>query len=325
MNFIKKILCSALALMTLVLPVLPVAAAATAQEARTYPLVLSVDGLRVSMLNEQQKQVPALFSNGSYYLPVRTAGEWLGKTVTWEGVSQTIALSGANTPVFHDDNNATDFAFAYEYGKAVNVTARNDITILMDGEKQAFFNAAGQRVYPILYQGTTYLPLRNVAALLGKEIAWRNATADQAPQISVYTPMSKTEQTACAAYLEQMAALAEQVTGAAAGLYPSKSDKAALSALLAQMGDSLDEGQEVAVPDVPYLKFSSKTVTRAIADELALLADAKSKLSTQTADELFATAHGQASGILMQVMTANRFSNAVSDLAKDYERVGLEQ
>ena len=50
------------------------------------------------------------------------------------------------------------------------------ITIKMEGEAQTFLDAKGNRVYPITYQGSTYLPVRAVAGLAGFEVNWDQAT-----------------------------------------------------------------------------------------------------------------------------------------------------
>ena len=50
------------------------------------------------------------------------------------------------------------------------------ITIKMEGEAQTFLDAKGNRVYPITYEGSTYLPVRAVAGLAGYEVNWDQAT-----------------------------------------------------------------------------------------------------------------------------------------------------
>ena len=50
------------------------------------------------------------------------------------------------------------------------------ITIKLEGEAQTFLDAKGNRVYPITYQGSTYLPVRAVAGLVGLDVDWDQAT-----------------------------------------------------------------------------------------------------------------------------------------------------
>ncbi len=66
-----------------------------------------------------------------------------------------------------------------ESARAVSeVTARlrPDYTIIIDGSKRLFYNAKGQQVHPISYNGTTYLPLRAIGELMGKNVDWNADT-----------------------------------------------------------------------------------------------------------------------------------------------------
>lgn len=49
---------------------------------------------------------------------------------------------------------------------------RRDFTIVIDGKEQTFRNAQGEQVYPLLYDGTTYLPVRAIGNLMGKTVYW---------------------------------------------------------------------------------------------------------------------------------------------------------
>lgn len=50
-------------------------------------------------------------------------------------------------------------------------------TVIMDGEKQTFTDANGTEVYPLVYNGTTYLPVRSISNLIGKNVFWDAATS----------------------------------------------------------------------------------------------------------------------------------------------------
>ena len=49
---------------------------------------------------------------------------------------------------------------------------RPDMTIIIDGAEQTFYNAQGQEVHPILCGGTTYLPVRAIGEVMGKNVDW---------------------------------------------------------------------------------------------------------------------------------------------------------
>lgn len=61
---------------------------------------------------------------------------------------------------------------------ATNVTAtlRPDVTVRIDGVACDFYNAQGKEVHPIIYNGTTYIPLRAVGELMGKNVNWDGTT-----------------------------------------------------------------------------------------------------------------------------------------------------
>ena len=51
-----------------------------------------------------------------------------------------------------------------------------EITVKIDGAERTFFNVQGQEVHPISYAGTTYVPLRSIGELMGKNVNWDQAS-----------------------------------------------------------------------------------------------------------------------------------------------------
>lgn len=108
--------------------------------------------------------------NGTTYLPLRAAAAALGITVGWDGATSTISLTSGGkriapvgTPVTHNKNQT----ISIEY---------NDIKVTLDGKPVELKDATGKTVEPFTYKGTTYLPVRAVADLLGVSVKWDGDT-----------------------------------------------------------------------------------------------------------------------------------------------------
>lgn len=50
------------------------------------------------------------------------------------------------------------------------------ISIVYNGQSQTMYDAAGTQVYPITYNGTTYVPVRAVSGIFGESVEWDGAT-----------------------------------------------------------------------------------------------------------------------------------------------------
>lgn len=56
--------------------------------------------------------------------------------------------------------------------KQVLIYLKPDISVELNGVRQVFKDANGQTVYPLIYNGTTYLPVRAVSALMKEPVEW---------------------------------------------------------------------------------------------------------------------------------------------------------
>ena len=168
----------ALALATaMMLGALPLTAAAPNQvttvtgEMRPQVSVM-VDGVERDFYNAQGQQVYAVFYDGTHYLPVRAIGELMGKNVNWDQSTLTISLTAPRTTGTVQGTPGTA-----AQAQSIQMENRPDFTILVEGEKKSFKDAQGHAVYPMLYQGTTYLPVRAIGELMGKNVSWNSQSA----------------------------------------------------------------------------------------------------------------------------------------------------
>jgi len=62
------------------------------------------------------------------------------------------------------------------YSTTVQATLSPDVTLSFNGQEQTLRNANNEVVYPIIYEGSTYLPVRSIANLFGADIDWIDST-----------------------------------------------------------------------------------------------------------------------------------------------------
>lgn len=141
------------------------------EKARLRPdFTIVIDGKEKNFKRADGSAAYALVYEDATYLPLRAIGEALGRNVNWDEQTKTITLEGKRTA--KDSSNQAVEGTA----KNVWVQVRNDFTIVIDGKEQTFQTAAGKTIYPLLYDGSTYLPLRAIGQIMNKDVKWDNGT-----------------------------------------------------------------------------------------------------------------------------------------------------
>ena len=130
---------------------------------------ITYNGVEQAFTDVSGNTVLPLVSEGTTYLPIRAVSGRAGLGVEWEQETQTVALTsgGIQTNYAGTPKASTE---------SVDVTVSTDIKVTLDGATKAFTNAGGEAVYPIVNNGTTYLPIRAVCSMLSIPVEWNQAT-----------------------------------------------------------------------------------------------------------------------------------------------------
>lgn len=138
----------------------------TAQAQLRPDISIVIDGVDTDFQTASGAAVYPILYNGSTYLPLRAIGEVMGKNVNWDEENKIITLSGTRTDTTTNKQNpAADT-------QNIQIQVRPDFTIVIDGTVQQFKTASGSVIYPVLYNGSTYLPLRAIGEIMNSQVGW---------------------------------------------------------------------------------------------------------------------------------------------------------
>ncbi len=115
------------------------------------------------------KEVFPISYAGTTYLPIRSISGLLGTNIAWDGITNSIKIGEGER-----DWRAigTDERTQSLESQHVVALRNEDIKIYFDGELQTLRDANGTVVYPLSYEGTTYLPIRACSMLFNMLIDW---------------------------------------------------------------------------------------------------------------------------------------------------------
>lgn len=108
---------------------------------------------------------------GTTYLPVRAASELVGLSASWNGETSTVTLTAGS------GTGCVTTAPAPTAQRAVSATIADNFTIIYNNTKQSFADANGKVVYPVVKDGTTYLPIRALCSMLNIPVEWDGTTS----------------------------------------------------------------------------------------------------------------------------------------------------
>lgn len=135
-------------------------------------VVIYIDGNRQIFTDANGNVFPPILYSGTTYLPLRAIGGIMGKEVSWDSATKSVHLDTPDIPLSAANDSAIE---RQGTDTKVSVIISPNITIYIDESIQAFKDANGKAVYPVLYNGTTYLPLRAIGVIMGKAVEWDSA------------------------------------------------------------------------------------------------------------------------------------------------------
>ncbi len=169
--------CSLILALVIVLG-LTVSASAAAPETVTVQLspniTVKLNGEIQTMTDVNGNPVYPVLYGGTTYLPIRAVGNMLGLDVDWDGATQTVLLekSDSKTIPAKTGGKAPTDAKPTE----ITVQINPNITVKYNGKAHTMKDVNGDPVYPMLYGGTTYLPVRAASNMLGVAVNWDGST-----------------------------------------------------------------------------------------------------------------------------------------------------
>lgn len=201
-NYLKKITLTALT--GAVLTTSMSAFAVSDGQAKPFKKRVYLEGQQVYCWNAEGKQIDYLRYNNTTYVPVRTVGEWAGKTVSYDDASKSILLNGATDKVYRKQ---TDHAVSIETWRkqmetGMPVKIRDDMKLVVDGKQKTLKDAAGKEAYPINYNNTNYIPLPSAAELLGMTI--KHPIEGTRLNIYMRTPLTEEQVAEGKAYIDAL-------------------------------------------------------------------------------------------------------------------------
>lgn len=160
----KKIIIRFVLLLTLTL--IPAQAFAGEPASLAKDFHITYNGVEENFKDGNGQSVTPIVFEGTTYLPVRAAAGLAGLDVNWDKATNTVALTS--------DGLLEDYSGSPNDGQPINITVEPDSTlnITMDGAAKTFKDGNGKDVFPFIYDGTTYLPVRAVCDMVGIPVSW---------------------------------------------------------------------------------------------------------------------------------------------------------
>lgn len=178
--------------------------AASDTQATLYSNTVYLQGRPVYCWNAEGKQIDYISCNGTTYVPIRTVGEWMGKTVSWDETSKSILLNGTTEKVYRKQTQRAMGTDTREklLKNGMTVKIRDDIKLVVDGKQKTLKDAAGKEAYTINYNNINYIPIPSAAELLG--MTANHVSKDARTTTFMRTPLTEEQVAQGKAYVDTL-------------------------------------------------------------------------------------------------------------------------
>lgn len=116
-------------------------------------ITVSLDGEIIDCKDANGNSIPPFIVDGTTYVPLRAIASALNLEIEWDNHTKTVFINGVA------DAKLTD-----------------NVNIYINGSLFTAKDVNGKVVYPILRDGTTYLPVRAIGEAFDKRVIWDSAT-----------------------------------------------------------------------------------------------------------------------------------------------------
>lgn len=200
----------------------------TVTVSQSFPEVY-IEGTRAGMLDDQWKKRAVLSIDGTVYVPLKTAGLWMGAVTAWDEEAGTVTLTSTGAePFYYSVKGNAEYAFPDNrvptHAPDNQGELLRDVTVTVNGQAQSFANVLGQPVYPLLFHDCVYLPVRSVARWLDKQVLWTTAL-NRLGEVHIYSAPTQEELDGARAYLDTVQGCVKNVRAILEGARPQTEEE----------------------------------------------------------------------------------------------------